>query len=203
MVYNLQTFLKTTIIGGMVVLLPLILLIKIMWWLIAFMMAQIEPIANLLTAAFTIGDKYSSALALLMVVGLCFWVGLMARLKLGSMLWVSLENNTLKKVPGYSALKEIVHMFSKPNKQSFSKAVLVRPWGDDVWLTGFITDTADNGFVTVFSPCSPNPSTGFVFHVPSSKVIELNGHEGLAFKTVLSCGVGAAPLVKTLDKVNP
>jgi uncharacterized membrane protein len=195
---NLETFLKTSIIGGMVVLLPLILLIKIMWWLVEFMMGQLQPLAQLLTATLTISDRYSALVAMLLVIAVCFWVGLVARLKLGGMLWVSLENNTLKKIPGYTALKEIVQMFTKPNKQSFSRAVMVRPWGNDVWLTGFITDTGDNGYVTVFSPCSPNPSTGFVFHVPKEDVIELKGQEGLAFKTVLSCGVGAAPLLKEI-----
>lgn len=192
---NLQTFLKTTIIGGIVVLLPLILLIKITWWLVDFLMGQLQPLTELLTATLNISDSYSGLVALLLVIAACFWVGLVARLKLGSMLWVSLENNTLKKVPGYNALKEMVNMFSNPNKPSLSKAVLVCPWGDETWLTGFITDTAAYGYVTVFSPTSPNPSTGLVFHLPKERVKELTEVEGLAFKTVLSCGVGAAPIV--------
>jgi uncharacterized membrane protein len=192
---NLQTFLTTTIIGGIVVLLPLILLIKISWWLVDLLMGQVQPLADLLTTTLNMSDKYSSPVALLLVVAVCFWVGLVARLKLGTMIWSSLEHNTLKKLPGYNMLKDIVHMFSGSNKQSFSKAVLICPWGDETWFTGFITDTNANGFVTVFSPCSPNPSTGLVFHLPKERVIDLPEKEGLAFKTVLSCGVGASPLV--------
>lgn len=200
MYHNLKTFLKTTIIGGIVVLLPLILLIKIILWLVSFLMTEVQPITDIVTAILRVSDSYSSLVALLLVIAVCFCVGLVARLKLGSMLWISLETNTLKKVPGYNMLKEIVNMFSSPNKQSFSKAVLICPWGDDVWFTGFITDTCDNGYVTVFSPCSPNPSTGLVFHLPKEKVIDLAGTDGLAFKTVLSCGVGAAPLVKKIPQ---
>jgi uncharacterized membrane protein len=199
--HNLQTFLKTTIIGGIVVLLPLILLIKITWWLVNFLMGQLQPLTELLTATLSISDKYSGLVALLLVVGVCFFVGLMARLKLGSMVWLSLENATLKKVPGYGALKDIVNMFSSPNKQSFSKAVLVCPWGNETYLTGFVTDTCENGYISVFSPTSPNPSTGLVFHLPKERVIDLKETESLAFKTVLSCGVGATPMVMKIP--NP
>lgn len=196
--HNLQTFLKTTIIGGIVVMLPLILLVKISWWLIDILMEQLQPLAELLTATLQISGQYSSLVALLLVIGICFWVGLVARLKLGAFIWTSLEHYTLKRFPGYNLLKEIVAMFSKTNKQSLSRAVLICPWGDDVWFTGFVTDSCVNGYVTVFSPCSPNPSTGLVFHLPKEKVIELAGSESLAFKTVLSCGVGAAPLVANI-----
>lgn len=198
MYQNLRNFLITTMIGGLVVLLPLILLLKISWWLIQFMMEELHPLADILTTSLQINDRFSGIVALLLVMAVCFWVGLIARLRLGNMLWVTLEGLTLKRFPGYSALKEIVNMFSKPNKQSFSKAVLVCPWGDDVWLTGFITDSCENGMLTVFVPCSPNPSTGLVLHLPKENVKELQAAEGLAFKTVLSCGVGAAPIARQI-----
>ena len=195
---NLRNFLITTMIGGLVVLLPLVLLIKIALWLVEFLMDELHPLAELLTGFLHFNEKFSSLVALLMVMAVCFGVGLIARLKLGSVLWSSLEAATLRKFPGYSALKEMVNMFSKPNKQSFSKAVLICPWGDDIWFTGFITDSTNSGIVTVFVPCSPNPSSGLVFHMPREKVVELKEADGLAFKTVLSCGVGAAPIARQI-----
>jgi len=50
--------------------------------------------------------------------------------------------------------------------------------------------------VSVFLPCSPNPTTGFFFYVPKSKIIEVDMSTEDAATLIMSAGVvqpGAAP----------
>jgi uncharacterized membrane protein len=53
--------------------------------------------------------------------------------------------------------------------------------------------------ISVFLPCAPNPTTGFFFYVPKSKIIEVEMSTEDAATLIMSCGVvqpGADPQKK-------
>jgi uncharacterized membrane protein len=52
-------------------------------------------------------------------------------------------------------------------------------------------------WVSVFMPCAPNPTTGFFFFLPKSKVIELPISVEDATKLVISAGL-IQPEIKTV-----
>jgi uncharacterized membrane protein len=43
--------------------------------------------------------------------------------------------------------------------------------------------------ISVFLPCAPNPTTGFFFYVPKSKIIEIDMSTEDAATLIMSCGV--------------
>src|SRR6476661_8151761 len=43
--------------------------------------------------------------------------------------------------------------------------------------------------ISVFLPCAPNPTTGFFFYVPKSKIIEVEMSAEDAATLIMSCGV--------------
>jgi uncharacterized membrane protein len=43
--------------------------------------------------------------------------------------------------------------------------------------------------ISVFLPCAPNPTTGFFFYVPKSKLIEVEMSAEDAATLIMSCGV--------------
>ena len=43
--------------------------------------------------------------------------------------------------------------------------------------------------ISVFLPCAPNPTTGFFFYVPKSKIIEIEMSAEDAATLIMSCGV--------------
>jgi pantetheine-phosphate adenylyltransferase len=58
------------------------------------------------------------------------------------------------------------------------------------------TNHAVAGVRTVFLPCAPNPTTGFFFYVPKSKIIEVDMSTEDAATLIMSAGVvqpGSAP----------
>jgi uncharacterized membrane protein len=47
----------------------------------------------------------------------------------------------------------------------------------------------DDEHISVFLPCAPNPTTGFFFYVPRSKIIEVEMSAEDAATLIMSCGV--------------
>jgi uncharacterized membrane protein len=43
--------------------------------------------------------------------------------------------------------------------------------------------------ISVFLPCAPNPTTGFFFYVPKSKIVEVEMSTEDAATLIMSCGV--------------
>jgi uncharacterized membrane protein len=43
--------------------------------------------------------------------------------------------------------------------------------------------------ISVFLPCAPNPTTGFFFYVPKSKILEIEMSAEDAATLIMSCGV--------------
>src|SRR6185436_14253076 len=43
--------------------------------------------------------------------------------------------------------------------------------------------------ISVFLPCAPNPTTGFFFYVPRSKILEVEMSAEDAATLIMSCGV--------------
>ena len=43
--------------------------------------------------------------------------------------------------------------------------------------------------IAVFLPCAPNPTTGFFFYVPKSKIVEVDMSTEDAATLIMSCGV--------------
>jgi uncharacterized membrane protein len=100
----------------------------------------------------------------------------------------------------YKALKQVFSTVFSQSGTSFRKAGLVEfPAG--AWSVVFISADpspmierylpggSGQNWVSVFMPCAPNPTTGFFFLLPRSKVIELPISVEEATKLVISAGL--------------
>jgi uncharacterized membrane protein len=100
----------------------------------------------------------------------------------------------------YKALKQVFSTVFSQSGTSFRKVGLVEfPTG--AWSIVFISSEPSpvieqrlpggnsEAWVSVFMPCAPNPTTGFFFLLPKSKVIELSITIEQATKLVISAGL--------------
>jgi uncharacterized membrane protein len=100
----------------------------------------------------------------------------------------------------YKALKQVFSTVFSQSGTSFRKVGLVEfPTG--AWSIVFISSEPNpvieqrlpggnsEAWVSVFMPCAPNPTTGFFFLLPKSKVIELSITIEQATKLVISAGL--------------
>ena len=78
----------------------------------------------------------------------------------------------------------------------------MKPYANEVLMTGFITQTHKNGMFTVFVPTGPNPTSGNIFHLPASLVSRINVPIEEAMKSVVACGIGSEVLLNAYAEVN-
>ena len=110
-----------------------------------------------------------------------------------------MEREILKRIPGYRILREIVEVFTGGKELPFSSVVLVKPFDNDTYMTGFITQRHLGDYVTVFVPTGPNPTSGNIYHLLEKDVIELNEKVEQGIKSVIGCGTGSRSLIEGSD----
>lgn len=190
---RIRDFLVTTLIGGLVVVLPLAILVLLIRWMIGLVIGLLDPIAHLFP--FDVDENVLRLLALLGVLIFLFLVGLVVRTQLGTRAFDWFESAWLTRIPFYSAIKETIQQFTGRNKQPFTKVVLADVFGTGTRMTGFVTDEHDDGSFTIFVPTGPNPTNGFVFHMDPDQVEFLDVPVEDALKSIIGVGVGSSNII--------
>lgn len=197
---GIRNFIKKSLIGGIVVLLPLTLVIAFFRWLFGFITGLIQPITDQLITVYAVPDYVGHLMVITIIVLLCFTVGNIVTTRIGQWLWDQIEGLLAKRIPGYRTVKDLVSQLMGHGSGALRGEVcLVKTMGRDVGITvaGMVTARHADGRVTVFVPCGPNPTTGFIYHV-APELIELRPDikVDVLMKTVIACGVGAADMLK-------
>lgn len=192
---RINNFLKTTLLGGLVAILPLALVVIFFKWVVTLIQRYLEPLVSLIEVDTRIKVIILYLIAFLAVLLLFFFIGIAIRTRIGRFFNRVLEDNYLMKIPGYKLAKDTVMQFFGKNRSFFSDVVLVDLFNTGTLMTGFITD--DHGeYYTVFVPTGPNPTSGLIYHVPRDKVTRTDASVDIAMKSIISCGAGSADLFK-------
>ncbi len=202
MLQRTKTFFKTTLLGGIIVVLPATILGFAFKWLFGVVKDGIQPLTTLAEKHIGLPDQYEKLVAplivLLIIVAGCFLVGLFVRTRIGRWIYEGLENSLLSKAPGYKMVKETVNQFLGKKESPFSSVALAQIFENDTMVTAFITDKHDDGTITVFVPTGPNPTSGFIYHLDQQYVHPVDVSVEDAMRSVISCGAGSDALVKGL-----
>jgi uncharacterized membrane protein len=99
----------------------------------------------------------------------------------------------------YKSVKQIFETLFSQSGTSFRKVGLIEFPVKGAWTLVFISAPptgrvaaalpAGEDHVSVFLPCTPNPTTGFYLFLPASQVIEVALSPEDAAKLIMSCGV--------------
>ena len=197
-----RDYINTTLIGGFLVILPLAILLIVFNWIFNLLFGIIEPITSVLTFGGRIDQFLASILALSIIIVLCFGVGFLVQTTMGSYLYQQFDKRVLSKIPFYKPIRDTVKQFSDREKMPFSKVVMINVFNSDTLMTGFVTDEHANDMLTVFVPTGPNPTNGFIFHVKSHQVTEIDISVEEAMKAIISVGAGSKNLVESYFKMK-
>jgi uncharacterized membrane protein len=138
----------------------------------------------------------ADAVVLLVILGVCFLVGLTVRTRFGKYLYHTIERRLLKIAPGYNLIKETVLQILSNKKSPFSSVALVQIFGNDTLVTSFITDEHLDGSFSVFVPTGPNPTSGNIYHLKGEHVHPINVSVEDTMRSIISCGAGSAKLIE-------
>jgi uncharacterized membrane protein len=194
---KLKQFLKTSLLGGVVVILPVAILVSVTTWIFNLVTGVIQPLTRLLISDSQLNEIAAEILVIALILACCFFVGVLVRTRLGDYLYRFIETRFLKLAPGYSMIKDtVLQIFGSRKDSPFSSVAMVKVFGNNTRMTAFITDTHDDGSYTVFVPTGPNPTSGLIYHLDSDCVEKVNIPVQDAMRSIISCGSGTADLMK-------
>ena len=201
---KLKNFLKTSLLGGVVVILPVAILVSVTLWLFDLVTGLIEPLTRLLISDSQLNEKAAEILVIILIVLTCFFVGVLVRTRLGDFLYRFIETRILKLAPAYSMIKEtVLQIFGSRKDSPFSSVALVQVFGNETLMTAFITDKHEDGSFTVFVTTGPNPTSGLIYHLEGRFVHPVDIPVQDAMRSIISCGAGSAQLMQGFTANRP
>ena len=195
---RLRNFLFTTMIGGLVVVLPLAILFLLFRFLYRLIDSFLEPLAKFIGLSLQLNPTLIEILTFFATIILLFLIGLLIQTSIGNNLFSWFEREWLSRIPFYSTIRETVQQFTGNKKAPFKQVVLVDAFGNGTRMTGFVVDKHDDGGYTVFVPTAPNPTNGFVFHLDPEQVKFVDVSTEDAMRSIVGMGVGSNKIYKDL-----
>jgi uncharacterized membrane protein len=189
-------FIKTCLLGGMFVLLPLLIFYLLSSELIDVIVALATPIADLFpdeTFA-KLSDPMFVAILLLLVTSFVFGLALRSRTLTRAGNWI--ERTTLMRLPLYNAVKRLSQGLTGAGTGRAFKSGLLHGKDGTSELVYIIEEHAD-GKLTLLLPLAPAGFTGAVKIVPGEQVTRLNANVGEASEVIAHWGVGMSDLLKS------
>src|SRR5688500_4775094 len=159
---SLTAFLKMTIVGGALYLIPIVLILIVLGKLHGMTTKVVAPLAQGLELHDIGGVNAARALAIVAVVLLCFLAGLFARTAVAQQLVGWLERAILSNLPGYSLVSSLgADVAGTGDEQSHMQVVLAQI--EDCWQVGLLVERIDETHSAVFVPGAPDPKSGSIY----------------------------------------
>ena len=188
----LVQFLKTTLVGGLVIVLPVWLSSLLVLKSLGAATVVVDPIATQLPEK----ARHPQLLAAALLLAACFAAGLMIRTAIGRQVKSAMERSVLNRVPGYSVLRGLAERLDNSNQAAgFAPALVVI---EEALAPAFIVERHADGRVTVFVPSAPTPAVGAIYIMTPERVHEVDGSLVKAASCISKWGSGSSELLKAM-----
>lgn len=194
--------LRRYFLTGIVVAGPLTVTAYIVWWFINLIDGWVKP---LVPAAY-LPDTYLPfqlpGFGLIVAFLSLTMLGFLTANLVGRYLlaWSDLLLARMPLVSGlYKGIKQVFETVFSQSGTSFRKVGLVQFPNPGMWSFAFISTPAtgviksalpgEDEYISVFLPCTPNPTTGFFFYLPVRDIIEIDISVDKAAKLIMSAGL--------------
>ena len=190
---SLWNFVKTTALGGVIFLLPLVLVVAF----VSRAHEMMKPIGQALAEAFPVGPVgghlYADILAMLVLVLISLLAGLLAKSSLFDDFYKKLDETMLQLIPGYAWIRGVIGTMSDAEAEQILKPVLAKL--DDQSVIGFEVERSSRGLVTVFLPGAPDPRSGTVAFIMADRIEPIDASFMVVAKSMKILGRGSASLL--------
>ena len=189
-------FFTGALINGLLIVVPVYLALLVLLKAMQSLVGVVRPIAALLPDWVPAEDL----LALLLVLILCFLVGVAVRTPIGRAARERVEKSLFQRIPGYAVFRGLAQQLSGESRDSAWKPALVEI--EDALVPGFIIEELEDGQLTVFVPSIPTPLAGAVYILRRERVHPLNIPFTSAIQVVSKWGSGSKALVAAMKTEN-
>ncbi len=203
---KLKGFVRQSLIGGVLVLLPLVILTFVLRWAFLFITDLIQPLTNFFLQNYALPELLADLMVVVILLFICFAVGTLVSTGVGKWLHGHFDKHLARLAPGYRLIKEIIGQFTgDPEYSPFARGEVVRVklFGMDcpTTVTAIVTSRHSDGTVTIFMPTGPNPTSGNIYHLPGELVEEVpQASVEAMMRSIIACGAGSDKLFANSDK---
>ena len=187
-------FFTGALINGLLVVVPFYLALLLLLKAMQSLVGLVRPIAALLPDWVPAEDL----LSLLLVLVLCFLVGVAVRTRAGRAGRERIEKSLFQRIPGYAVFRGLAQQLSGESRESAWQPALIEI--EDALVPGFIIEELDDGQFTVFVPSVPTPLAGAVYVLRRERVHPLDVPFTSAIQVVSKWGSGSKALVAAMQK---
>lgn len=163
-----MNFLKSRILTGLYVLLPLMLLWIGLREIGDLLAAMATPIADMFPSSYFDDLKWPGIVAIILIVGASFVIGLAAKLNFVAHLAQKFETAILFRIPMYKMLKIISSSLVRSETSDVKPAIV--KGADGGGDPCYVMENHDSGLATVLLPWSPASFAGSIKVVPKSQL---------------------------------
>lgn len=171
-----MNFIKTTVIGGIVFLVPVIVILVVVIKAYELMLRVAHPIGRLFPIDSIGGVAIANLLALVAVLLVCFFAGVVAKSSLARRFYRHIDNGLLA-IPGYAFIKAFADNLKMDEAEARSLQPVLVQFDDNAQL-GFEVERLDaeaderlgEGLVVIYLPGAPDPWSGSVVYIPAHRV---------------------------------
>src|SRR5246127_3795770 len=194
--------LRNYFLTGLIVAGPVAITLWLTWWFVAWVDGLVRPFVPSAYRPETYLPFGLPGSGLIVAVVALTLLGFLTANLIGRTL-VDLGESLLGRIPAvraiYRGLKQVFETLFSGNGSSFRRVGLVEFPSPGMWSIVLISQAPNSDVarslpgqedhISVFLPCAPNPTTGFFFYVPKSKIIEVDMSTEDAATLIMSAGV--------------
>lgn len=190
---TLAEFTKTTLIGGLLIILPVYLSVLLLAKAAMGLLALVHPIAAQIPASV----QFRQVVAILLIAAACFIAGLIVRTGPGLQAKNAFERAVLEKLPGYTLLRGLAgRVTGRADEPAFAPALVEI---EDALVPALIVEELDDGSYTVLVPSVPTPMAGAIYILPRQRVHPVDVPFAKALSVFSKWGTGASDFVRAMQ----
>ena len=189
-----REFLANTLVGGLLIVLPIYLAVLVLLKGMRSVAALVRPLTVLLPEWL----PAEGLLSLGLVLVVCFLIGIAVRTRAGRILRERMERSLFEKLPGYALFRSLSQQLAGQGRESTWKPALVEI--EEALVPAFIIEELEDGRFTVFVPSVPTPLAGAVYILVRERVHALDVPFTQAISSISRWGSGSKDLVAAMTK---
>jgi len=194
----LVEFGKTTLIGGILIVLPIYVSLLLLAKAAKGLLALLSPI----TAAIPASVESREIVAVLVLAAVCFIAGAIARTGPGLRAKKAFERAVLERLPGYALLRGLAARFTGQGDGLTFAPALVEI--EEALVPALIIEELEDGSYTVLVPSVPTPMAGQLYILPRERVHRVDVPLTTALKVFSKWGTGSGEFVRAMQpRITP
>jgi uncharacterized membrane protein len=193
---TLMNFVKMTLIGGLLVILPVYVTALLRAKTVHGLLALLAPVTALIPA----DTAFRQVAGIALLIAACFVVGLLVRTGPGRRIKNRFEAAVLERLPGYTFLRGLAKRLTGASEEHTLEPALVEI--EDALVPALIVEELDDGSYTVLVPSAPTPMAGSIYILPAERVHPVDIPFTTAIGVFSKWGTGAGEFVRAMRRAE-